>query len=806
MLLPTDQEKLLAELERLRSENALLRDQLGLPPETNASAVEKQPEINATDAPAITHRTSTQKKVFFFRDIFKGRDDVYPVRWKGQHGKTGYAPACANEWRPGICEKPRIKCADCSHRKFLPLTDQVIHDHLSGRHTIGIYPLLTDDSCRFLSVDFDGAQWQADTLGFYVSCRETDVPAAIERSRSGNGAHVWIFFSEPVPARLARQLGSALITRTCARQRQLRLDSYDRLFPNQDTMPKGGFGNLIALPLQRLPREQGNSVFIDEQFKPYVDQWAFLASLARLSRNDIERIVATAAKAEGIIGVRASLVDDDTRDDPWTVAPSHKRKEPSIRGPFPQQASVTLSNLVYVEKAGLPQALLNKIIRLAAFQNPEFYKAQAMRLSTYDKPRIIGCAEDFPRHIGLPRGCLDDVTALLKSCGIKPDVADERVVGTVINSTFSGELSPMQQEVVAAILEHDFGILSAPTAFGKTVVAAWTIAQRKTNTLILVHRVQLLKQWRSRLASFLDLPESRIGVISGGKAKPTGQIDIAVIQSLNRKGEIKDLVADYGQVIVDECHHLSAFRFEQVLKAVKAKYVLGLTATPTRRDGHHPIIVMQCGPIRFNVAAETLDRPFDHQVTARYTDIGPSPPTATIQDVYTALIRETERNRMIVSDAQEALGNGRNILLLTERVEHAELLADQLRDSTQNLFVLHGRLPKRDCQTTFDRLAALADTDPRLLVATGRFIGEGFDHATLDTLLLAMPFSWRGTLQQYAGRLHRHHHAKRIVRIYDYVDANIPVLARMFEKRRKGYIAMGYSFVAADSDTSNTPL
>jgi hypothetical protein len=373
---------------------------------------------------------------------------------------------------------------------------------------------------------------------------------------------------------------------------QLGLDSYDRLFPNQDTMPKGGFGNLIALPLQFVPRRSGNSVFVDSDLRPYPDQWEFLSTIRRMSVAAADEIIADAQRSGDLIGVRISVTDDEDAQDPWTLPPSRKRLERPIEGPLPDTVRIVRANLLYVEKEGLPPAMLNRLLRLAAFQNPEFYKAQAMRLPTYTKPRVIACGQDFPKHIALPRGCLSDVLSLLRAHHIQPEVRDERFSGVPIEAEFNGQLRPAQEEAVNGIVGHDEGILCAPTAFGKTAVAAWLIARRKANTLILVHRQQLLDQWQERLAMFLKMPANSIGHIGGGKMNRTGCIDVAVIQSLYQKDGVKDLVAEYGQVIVDECHHISAFTFEQVMKEVKAKFVVGLTATPTRKDGHHPIICL----------------------------------------------------------------------------------------------------------------------------------------------------------------------------------------------------------------------
>jgi len=500
------------------------------------------------------------------------------------------------------------------------------------------------------------------------------VPAVLERSRSGNGGHVWIFFEFAIPASTARKLGCALLTRTMERRHQLGLNSYDRLFPNQDTMPKGGFGNLIALPLQFAPRKSGNSVFIDAELCPYPDQWEFLSTIRRMSTAAAEEIISDAQRNGDLIGVRISIADDEDAQDPWTMPPSRKHRERPIEGPLPESVQIVRANLIYIEKQGLPPAMLNRLLRVAAFQNPEFYRAQAMRLPTYAKPRVIACGQDFPTHIAVPRGCPSDVLALLRANHILPEIRDERFAGNPIEAEFDGQLRPVQEEAVEEVSDHDEGILCAPTAFGKTAVAAWLIAKRKVNALVLVHRQQLLDQWRERLAMFLNMSVASIGQIGGGKARRSGCVDVAVIQSLYQKEAVKDLVADYGQVIVDECHHISAFTFEQVMRQVKAKYVVGLTATPTRKDGHHPIIYMQCGPVRFSLSAKVMaeTNPFEHRAIPRHTDFRMPPDLAevTIQDVYGALSTDTSRNESIASDIAHALNLARSPLLLTGRTEH----------------------------------------------------------------------------------------------------------------------------------------
>ena len=679
---------------------------------------------------------------------------------------------------------------------LLPLTNDAIRKHLTGKQTIGIYPLLPDEMCWLLAVDFDKKSWIADAAAFLETCRRFQVPAVVERSRSGNGAHIWVFFDRPVLAADARRLGCSLLTRTMEKRHEIGLDSYDRLFPSQDTMPKGGFGNLIALPLQKGPREQGNSVFLNELFEPHANQWKFLESVQRVKTDELAVLIHEVTPEGNTLGVHLSLPEGDDGESPWLWSPSRSRKEKRITDPLPPTVRLITSNLVYVEKKGLPSSMQDRLIRIAAFQNPEFYKAQTMRLSTYGKPRVISCSESFPEHIGLPRGCLEEVVSLFKGHGVRVEIQDERTTGQNINVSFRAELRAEQHEAVRQLLAYDEGILCAPTAFGKTVVGACLIARRGVSTLILVHRRQLMDQWRERLAAFLALPIGNIGQFGGGKSKRTGMIDVAVIQSLQRQGVVHDFVAEYGHVIVDECHHLSAFTFERVLRQVKAKYVLGLTATPTRKDGHHPIIYMQCGSIRFHLSPKKAAQssPLQHTVIPRFTDFAweRSEHETMIHDIYSALVTDQQRNDLIVKDMQQVLSDGRSPLVLTSRKEHLDYLAGRLRGICQHIFVLKGGMGARQRKQVAESLALVSPDEPRMILATGSYLGEGFDDARLDTLFLAMPISWKGTLQQYVGRLHRLHENKKEVLVYDYSDLLVPMLARMYKKRLAGYSALGY--------------
>jgi superfamily II DNA or RNA helicase len=745
----------------------------------------------------VTNASSPAEKIVLFRALFHGREDVFPPRWKNaKTGRAGYAPACANEWVPRICGKPKIKCADCPNRDFLPFTDEVVDGHLRGRHTVGIYPMLADETCWFLAADFDKSTWREDAAAFLAACKARDVPAALERSRSGQGGHAWIFFAEPVPACLARRLGAHLLTEAMEQNPEIGFSSYDRFFPSQDHVPAGGFGNLIALPLQHSPRLNGNTLFLDANFEPLADQWAFLSTLRRMTLAEVTAIAEEAGRQGRVMGLRLPLDDDE---EPWAGPPSRRKPELFIMDRLPEGIEAVLADEIYIPRAGLPSELVNRLIRLAAFQNPAFYSAQAMRLSTFGIPRVIACAELHSHHIALPRGCREALEALLADLNVALHWRDERNAGRAIEASFLGVLTREQEIASAVLLRHETGVLAATTAFGKTVAAAAVIAARKTSTLVLVHRRQLMDQWAARLQSFLGLPKDAVGQIGGGRRKPTGIIDVAMIQSLAHKGEVDNLVADYGHLVVDECHHLSAVSFEAVARRAKAKFVLGLSATVTRKDGHHPIIFMQCGPVRFRVDArsQVAGRPFSHQVMPRVTRFvlprGMEETRPPIQQLYAALAEDEMRNALIFDDVLKALEDKRSPLILTERKDHASHLADRLSRFARNVIVLTGGMGTRQRCAVIQQLENIAASDERVLIATGRYIGEGFDDARLDTLFLTMPISWKGTLGQYVGRLHRLHPGKREVVVYDYIDEAVPVLKRMSERRMRGYKNLGYS-------------
>ncbi|MEN6385371.1 MAG: DEAD/DEAH box helicase family protein [Phycisphaerales bacterium] len=771
--------------------------------------------------PNVNNFSDPKDKIELFMTLFKGRDDVYAKRWESKKkGTSGYSPVCLNEWKAGLCKKPAERCSRCSNKAYASLDEKVIDSHLRGRgHFVaGIYPLLPDETCCFLAIDFDEGGWEKDVGALRDICREFTIPIAIERSRSGNGSHAWFFFKQPVTAAIARKFGTALLTHSMSKRHEIPFKSYDRLFPNQDTMPKGGLGNLIALPLQREARSANNSEFIDENYKPYDDQWAFLASLSRLSEEDITLFIMKLCNGNEYGVLRK---DEEMPAKPW-----ERRRILLSKNDFPQSLEIVQANMLFIPKAGFSEKALNQMKRLAAFKNPEFYKMQAMRMPTGQIPRIISCSEETAEYLCLPRGSKADLQALLTEYAIDVHYIDKTNCSKKINVEFTGQLRDDQPVALQRLLEYDNGVLSGTTAFGKTVVAIALIAARKVNTLILVDRVNLVAQWKKRLAEFLavyeTLPDTGenllnkrgrkkapgvIGQIGGGKNSLNGIIDIAVIQSLNRMGEVKECVKDYGLVIVDECHHISAFSFEKVLKSINAKYVYGLTATPTRKDGHHPIIFMQCGEIRYRDDArkQAEKRPFEHYVIPRFTPfrvpLGREERDVAIQELYAEITESKTRNELIVADVVRNHEQGRNCIVLTERTAHVELLAQELSKKIPDVFSLMGGMGAKKTRENMQAIEGMPLDKPLTLVSTGKYIGEGFDEPRLDTLFLAMPISWKGTLQQYAGRLHRLFDNKNEVRIYDYVDIHVRMLEKMYNKRLNGYAAIGYK---AKGETSLT--
>ena len=782
-----------------------------------------------TDSAPVTRLSSPSEKIRLFRSLFRDRADVYALRWHSEKTqKSGYSPVCANEWQPGLCEKGRVSCAKCPNRVLRPLDDAAIYRHLAGRDAqgrdvIGLYPMLPDETCYLLALDFDDANWQDCARAVASVCRAHSIPFALERSRSGQGAHVWLFFAEAIPCAKARQLGDALLSAAMDACGGISFTAYDHMFPNQDTLPAGGFGNLIALPLQGRARRQGNSVFLDDSLTPYPDQWAFLSTVRTLLPGQVNDLLAelcpgrpplgALAEPAEAAGIHAPLADSSpsTSDfpTPWKPQPPCTLSTQDFK-----QLSLPIvrGNGLYIQKEHLTPAARNRLIRLAAFRNPDFYKKQAMHFSTHNIPRIISTAAEVDGFLVLPRGCEEALCALLPDAGADYAIQDETCPGRPLRITFTGALRPDQQPAADALLAHRNGVLSATTAFGKTVVAAWLIAQRGVNTLVLVHTQALLNQWQAALSQFLQIDEELppqpkrrgrqrkrclIGQIGGGKNTAAGFVDIAMLQSLVRGGEVDLRVREYGLVIVDECHHVSAAGFEQVLRAVPARYVYGLTATPARADGHGPIIMMQCGPVRYEVSAkEQAERQgFARVVVPRFTRFALSLTTekATYGKMCEALAQNTLRNDLIVQDARDLLAQGRTPLLLTERLEHAKILAATLRTFCPHVFLLSGCGTVKEKRAQLDELAAVPAGEPLAVVAIGKYAGEGFDLPRLDALLLTMPVVWKGTLTQYTGRLHRAAPGKREVLLYDYVDVRVPMLEQQYRRRLRSYAALAYT-------------
>jgi len=750
--------ELLEENKQLKSEIYKLKKEIEELKSRISTSIDNKKQINNH---SININSTLEEKIKLYRSLFYGRNDVFALRWDNDSKNThGYKPDCIYEWKHGICNKSEIKCSDCDFRKFKSLEDNDILEHLSGKKTIGLYPLLPNDKCKFLAIDFDDSSWQKDALCVIDTFNKFNISTSIERSRSGNGCHLWIFFNEEILAKVARYFGNLILSYTLENNIGLNLGSYDRLFPNQDKMPKGGFGNLIALPLQRIPAKNKNSLFVDTNFEYYKDQWEYLSNVKKVTLTEVNALIELLEKE-----IKNDLSINSNKSVNNIISDKKISRNNNIID-MPSEINIILSNGIYIDATILPNELLNLIKRTAIINNPDYYKKQALRLSVYKTPKILNCFNEYGKFLVLPRGLLQEVCSIFEGNKVKVNIQDKRVFGINIDVVFKGILYDYQQIATEAILKHDSGILWASTAFGKTVVAASIIATRKVNTLIIVNTIQLLEQWEEKLNIFLEISKDSIRRLGGGKKKTSNIIDIA------------------------------AFTFEKVMKRAKTKYVLGLTATPHRKDKYDKIITMQCGPIVHKAARKVEnEKKIAHMLMPRNNELQSYKDLSKLKlsELYDEIMNDKFRNELIINDIIESFKLGCTPLILTERIDHLNILSNMLSAYTDKIVVLKGGMGNKQRNLALDMIKSFSKEEQFIILATGKYIGEGFDESRLDTLFLTMPISWKGVLQQYAGRLQRRYEGKNMVKIYDYVDNNIPLLVKMYNKRLKGYENLDYN-------------
>lgn len=772
------------EIDSLRAENARLREMIGTradnvdtppppwTPELAAGGTTLFGDRDIAPLPKLDARSSARAKIGVFRALFCGRDDVYATRWDNSRtGKSGWSPAVVGG--PANARKP--------DRAYLPLTDEVIEAHLSGRIHVGLYPLLLNDSCRMLACDFDGPTWPLDARAYQDAARALGFDAALERSRSGNGAHVWIFFAGPVAASAARRIGAHLVREAMTVRAELDLASYDRLFPAQDFLPKGSFGNLIALPLQGTCRKGGTTVFLDDSLAPHDDQFAFLSGLQGAS----------------VSGV--NLVAQQLREVATGPVESTYRRPFRGDGPKPPDKILAVAGaMLAIDRIGLPPALVSALKHLASLHNPEYYEKERLRLSTWNTPRLIRCYEESIDQLLLPRGLREAAVSLAVEAGSHLEVRETAWASRTIEVQLGAVLDADQQVAFDELRRHELGVLVAPPGTGKTVVGCALIAQRTTSTLVLVDRQPLAEQWRERLQEHLGLKRRQIGTLGGGAGRLRGVVDVAMVQSLARREDIRELTSGYGFVIVDECHHVPAVTFERVVRQIGAPVWLGLTATPYRRDGLEGLITMYCGPVRHRMSGDpgatagVVRTLVVHPTNHGNPVTGTSEVPPTIQAVFRALVEDDARTRQVCGDIAAAVQSGRNCLVLSQWKQHVGLIRDRLEEMGVRPDVLVGGMGRKERRAIVDRLAATQPGDGVVLVATGSLLGEGFDCPPLDTLFVAFPIAFRGRIVQYVGRVLRPVEGKTRVEVHDYVDHRIPVLARMHSKRAGAYTSLGF--------------